>query len=525
MPTITTQMIITGNNTYTLAADDILDVAGDAAIIWQGTGTNITFTNNGLITDSGDQAFELADTLPTGTLVFNNTLGATVDAEMKFEDLATGSTVTINNDGLMTGRDKNALELSTAGATFIVNNNATGVMTQDDPGSDIIKNASNLTLNNAGKIISSGDIMGPDGEPEETGGDAIDLGEGTGNVINNLDGGIIEGSKHGVTGDAGATVNNAEGGLISGRNGSGVNFDNYYEDETELEAARLTVVNHGVIIGNSKTYEDSDGDAIDADGLVTVDNYGFVGGMGAAGFKDGAENHAEGIAAGGGIINNYKGGTIFSVERAIQIDDSEENGAYASVTITNAGLIQGQGGDAIIIVGDHDDTLTNSGTILGDITMGGGDDTVTFSKGSNVDGTVMLGLGDDTFTGWNGDDLVSGGAGEDELTGGKGADTFVFAAVGDSGNTKATADLVTDFRAKDGDLIDLSEIDANTVLADDQAFKFIGSKAFHDKAGELRYATDRNGTWIQGDVDGDGKADFMIHLDDKMALKIDHFEL
>jgi len=523
MATITTQMVITGTNTYSIAAADMLDVTGAPAILWSGTGTSITFTNNGFITDADDQAFLLADTLPTGTLTFNNALGATVDSEMKFEDLE-DATVTINNDGLMSGRDKNALELSTAGATFLVNNNATGVMTQDEAGSDIIKNASNLTLNNAGKIISSGDTMGPDGEPTDTGGDAIDLGEGTNNEINNLDGGIIEGSKHGVTGDFGATINNAEGGLISGRNGSGVNFDNYYEDADDLEAARLTVVNHGVITGNSKTYADSDGDAIDADGLVTVENYGFVGGMGDHGMKDGSENHAEGIAAGGGIINNHKGAVIFSVARAIQIDDSGEDGAYASVTISNKGTIQGLGGDAIVIVGEHDDTLTNSGFISGDIAMGGGNDTVTFSKGSVVDGTVYLGLGDDTFSGSAADEIVSGGAGKDELAGGKGADVFLF-ALGDSGSTKKAADVITDFNGKSGDVIDLSAIDADTVAAGDQAFTFIGSKAFGDNAGELRFETDKKGTWIEGDIDGNGKADFIIHLDDKMSLKADFFEL
>lgn len=523
MPTITTQMVITGTNTYTLDADDILDVAGDAAILWSGTGTNITFTNNGFITDADDQSFGLDDTLPTGTLVFNNALGATVDSEMKFKDLE-DATVTINNDGLMSGRDKNALELSTAGATFIVNNNATGVMTQDDPGSDIIKNAANLTLNNAGKIISASDIMGADGEPEENGGDAIDLDDGTNNTINNLAGGLIEGSRHGITGDIGATVVNAKGATISGRNGAGLNFDNFYEDQAELEAAILTVTNRGVITGNSRTYEDSDGDAIDADGLLILDNYGFVGGMGANGEHDGGTNHSEAIAAGGGTINNYKGGMIFSVGRAIQIDDSAEGDAPGAVAITNQGTIQGLDGGAIIIVGAQDDTLANSGFISGDVTMGGGDDTVTFSKGSTFDGILYLGAGDDSFSGWSGSETVSGGAGTDELTGGKGGDTFLFDD-GDTGATRAIADLITDFKAKEGDIIDLSDVDANTALADDQAFKFIGTKAFHDKAGELRFEINNKGTWIEGDTDGDGTADLLIHLDDKMALKADHFEL
>lgn len=527
MATITTQLEITGTATYTIDADDILDVNGDPAILWSGVNSNITVDNYGFITDADDQAFKLNDTLPSGTLIFNNHEGATVDSEMKFEDLATGSTVTINNDGLISGRDKNALELSFGGATFIVNNNATGVMTQDDPSSDIIKNASNLTLNNAGKIVSAGDILGSDGQPVEDGfeSDAVDLGEGTNNEINNLAGGLIEGSRHGITGDIGATVNNALGATISGRNGAGLNFDNFYEDADELEAATLTVVNHGIILGNSRSYADSDGDAIDADGLVSVQNDGFIGGMGAFGEHDGGTNHSEAIAAGGGTITNLKGGTIFAVDRAIQIDDSAEGDAPGATTINNAGVIQSLRGDAIIIVGTQDDTLVNSGTILGDITMGGGNDSVTFNKGSNVDGTVMLGAGDDTFKGWSGDDLIDGGVGEDKLTGGNGADSFIFNTTEDSGATKATADTITDFNVKQGDVIDLSEIDANSVAASDQSFKFIGNKDFHDKAGELRFEIKGKETYVYGDVDGDGTADFAIHLDGKLNLKADHFDL
>lgn len=528
MATLTDQIVLTGTDAeFSVASTDTLNVTDGAAITWTGTGTSVTFTNAGFITDGDgeDQAFELGDTLPTGTLIFNNSLGATIDAEVKFEDLAAGSTVTINNDGLMTGRDKNALELSTSGATFIVNNSATGVMTQDDPGSDIIKNASNLTLNNSGKIISAGDVMGPGGVPTDFGGDAIDLGEGTNNIINNLAGGIIEGSRHGITGDIGATVTNAVGGIISARNGAGLNFDNFDEDADDLEAARLTVTNHGIILGNSRTYADSDGDAIDADGLVTLNNYGFVGGMGAAGEHEGGANHSEAIAAGGGIINNYAGGMIFSVQRAIQIDNSAEGGAPGAVTITNRGTIQGLDGGAIVIVGEQEDKLINSGTILGDITMGGGNDTVTFSKGSNVDGDIMLGAGDDKFTGWTSDEQIYGGTGKDKLTGGRGEDTFFFVTVADTDKTKNTADTITDFRVKEGDSIDLSDIDAKSSIADDQKFKFIGTNDFHNKEGELRFEIKGKETYIYGDVDGDGKADFAIHLDGQIALKAGHFDL
>ncbi|HMC92055.1 MAG TPA: RTX toxin, partial [Allosphingosinicella sp.] len=57
---------------------------------------------------------------------------------------------------------------------------------------------------------------------------------------------------------------------------------------------------------------------------------------------------------------------------------------------------------------------------------------------------------------------------------------------------------------------DLHLIDADTTTAGDQAFSFIGANAFGNHAGELR-AEFANGVWtVQGDVDGDGNADFTI---------------
>lgn len=48
---------------------------------------------------------------------------------------------------------------------------------------------------------------------------------------------------------------------------------------------------------------------------------------------------------------------------------------------------------------------------------------------------------------------------------------------------------------------------------------------FHEKAGELRYIKEKSDTWIMGDTDGDGKADFTIHLKGAFTLTADHFEL
>ena len=87
----------------------------------------------------------------------------------------------------------------------------------------------------------------------------------------------------------------------------------------------------------------------------------------------------------------------------------------------------------------------------------------------------------------------------------------------DSGNTKATRDTIRNFEGaggSGGDKIILSNIDANTKTVDDDAFHLIGpdTKFSATTPGELRWVHDlaANLTIIQGDVNGDGKADFSI---------------
>ncbi|MGV3548189.1 hypothetical protein [Rhizobium sp.] len=165
---------------------------------------------------------------------------------------------------------------------------------------------------------------------------------------------------------------------------------------------------------------------------------------------------------------------------------------------------------------------TYTGTMFDDVVEGGaGKDML---KGGGGADTITGGTGKDTIDGGAGDDIVNGGKGVDTLKGGSGADTFVFVK-GDTGKTRAAADVILDFKPGQGDTIDLSGWDANSRKAGDQDFKFIGSDSFNGKAGELRFVKEKSDTWIMGDTNGDKKADFIIHLDDAMKLKVDHFDL
>lgn len=150
---------------------------------------------------------------------------------------------------------------------------------------------------------------------------------------------------------------------------------------------------------------------------------------------------------------------------------------------------------------------------------GHGSDRLFGNQGNdNLDGNigndrVIGGEGDDTLNGGRGNDTVIGGLGTDSLSGGKNADKFEFNAITES-VAGAGHDVIINFHHYQHDRIVLSGIDADSVIDGDQAFTYIHGADFHTVAGELRFA---NGV-LQGDVDGDGAADFEVELTAVTAL-------
>ena len=72
----------------------------------------------------------------------------------------------------------------------------------------------------------------------------------------------------------------------------------------------------------------------------------------------------------------------------------------------------------------------------------------------------------------------------------------------------AHGDHINDFAR--GDILDFKSIDANVSRRGDQAFTLIGASEFSGKAGQLRAYTDAGSTYLSGDTNGDGIADFTI---------------
>lgn len=194
--------------------------------------------------------------------------------------------------------------------------------------------------------------------------------------------------------------------------------------------------------------------------------------------------------------------------------------------------ILGNGSDNLIFGGDGLDLITGG---RGDDRLRGdnGNDTVhgddgddVVSGGGNLD-WVYGGDGDDTVSGNGaadrlfgdaGQDVLIGGAGRDTLTGGFDADVFLFSHVTESGLGLSRRDTIVDLESG-LDLIDLTRIDANTLLTGNQAFTFIGTAAFGTVAGQLRAVHGPSST-LFGDVDGDGLADFELVLSGEAVVNV-----
>jgi hypothetical protein len=255
--------------------------------------------------------------------------------------------------------------------------------------------------------------------------------------------GTVTGARHGVqSGTLGSnlTVTNQASGTIIGRNGSGIGFDSI-----ETNPTKITVHNYGIIrgdfagignvidrTGSASFTHDGDGDGVDIDGAATVNNYadGQIRGTGANGFDTGGRaNTSDGIAIGGGIINNSGLIQGAGVGIVVNNDTSLSRSGVAATTITNnvGGTIEGLNGYAIRLenkLGDarDNDTITNYGTIIGGGSIPNPSGTITIQSGATdtnstgtLDGVTYTGTGSARFIKGDGS-AIQTGEGNDIIT-------------------------------------------------------------------------------------------------------------
>jgi Ca2+-binding RTX toxin-like protein len=154
------------------------------------------------------------------------------------------------------------------------------------------------------------------------------------------------------------------------------------------------------------------------------------------------------------------------------------------------------------------------GTVHQGIDANGGDgrDVLTGSDHPDAElgGDLLYGgAGNDRISGRRGDDKLGGDGGVDTLSGGAGRDIFDFNP-GGSGVGAGRRDIITDF-VRGQDVLDLLSVDANAGRAGDQAFSFVGTRAFTG-AGQVRLARVDGDTVVQASTNGDRAPELEILL-------------
>ena len=245
--------------------------------------------------------------------------------------------------------------------------------------------------------------------------------------------------------------------------------------------------------------------------------------------------------AGRDVMNGGGGADVFDVSFGFTSADRLNGGEGAdTLKLSQDGALKLGAGtitgiETIELAVRHDYALTTDDSTVAAgarLTVNGQSltsaDSLRFNGSAETDGRFMLlggaaadtlrggamkdelggGAGADKLLGGAEADFLTGGIGGDFLYGGAGSDRFLFADVAES--SVAVFDWIRDWNA--GDRIGLSAIDADSNLAGEQAFTFIGSAAFSG-AGQVRAVNmGSQNTIVSADIDGDGGADLLIKL-------------
>ena len=524
--------------TINIAAVDDPAVAQPDAV---STAENVVKTGS-VFTDNGSGADSDIDG-PALSVSAVNGQPASVGTQIT---LASGALLTVNADGTYSYNANGAFNLvsaATAAATGATNTTATDSFTYTLAGG----NTALVTVTVNGVDGPGDQLRGDSGDNTITGtaaGDIINLSQGGNDTASglggndgfyfgaaltaadNVDGGAgtndqvgLQGNYAGLTLGANNLVNVEQLVLLSGTD------TRFGDPGTNLYDYNLTTVDANVAAGQLLTINWNNlraGEDVTFNGSAETDGWFITYGGGGVDTITGGQQ-IDGFyfgSAGQWGASDRVDGQGGSDQLGLQGDYTITFGANQLVSIEQIVLLSG----ADTRFGNFTSTFDYSLT-MNDANVAAGDrmmiqanslrsgETLTFNGSAETDGafTVIGGAGNDVITGGAGADVIYGGDRGDTLTGGAGNDIFAYTSVTNSNSSER--DGIQDFTL--GDMIDLSAIDANINTAGNDAFTFIGSAAFSNTAGELRFENISLGgpIWlVQGDVDGDGVSDYEVVL-------------
>jgi Ca2+-binding RTX toxin-like protein len=218
------------------------------------------------------------------------------------------------------------------------------------------------------------------------------------------------------------------------------------------------------------------------------------------------------------LTANVENGRIMFSATGALVGNALHNTIYSGAG--NNVLNGGAGRDTVSYLYATSGVNVDLGLTGAQATGGSGSDTLVNMEnltGSNFADTLLGNDVANVLTGGAGEDSLTGGLGKDSLTGGLGADRFYFNATAESGIDNLTWDRITDFQTAQGDLIDLSAIDADEATVGDQTFGALVNSATAFSAttsftlpGQLFF--DSQAHVLYGNTDADGAAEFAIEL-------------
>lgn len=188
---------------------------------------------------------------------------------------------------------------------------------------------------------------------------------------------------------------------------------------------------------------------------------------------------------------------------------------------TGPQLLIGLSGDDSLTAGPQKNVIrAGPGTTV--IHAGSGADTIYGGSGTS---TVYGSTGGMTVIGGTGPMTIHTGTGQAVITCSTGQETLIFSPGHTGGMTLATADVIQQFHANPGNVIDLSAFDALLPAGSSGHLSFIGNAAFDGGAGELRYTATATGVRLFADLNGDKLADFTLTLPKLSTISASDFIL